>query len=55
MARCNFCRRTFQNAQVVRAHLRHCAAYQGDVEGPEDIGGSVGKSRSVPKALPKLG
>ncbi len=52
MARCNFCRRTFRNSQAVRAHLRHCAAYQGRQEGSEE--GSV--EGSLPKArLPRSG
>jgi hypothetical protein len=28
-ARCHFCGASFRNRQAVRAHLRHCSAYQG--------------------------
>ncbi len=60
MARCNFCRRKFRNAQSVRAHLRHCSAYQGQQEGSEGVSeeGSeeVSGEGSLPKArLPKSG
>ena len=30
MARCNFCRRKFKNAQAVRGHLRTCEAYRAE-------------------------
>ncbi len=55
-ARCNFCRRTFGNAQAVRAHLRHCAAYKGRQEGSEGVSEEVSVEGPLPKArLPRSG
>src|SRR6266436_2808533 len=54
-ATCNFCGRSFRNAQAVRAHLKACAAYRQLPKGTLPIVGNKPRPARVPNRYPGVG